>query len=1756
MSLSLFRPLNTLERYDSLRQLPTQADTIESLTTLSQLDVNSLNDNEILNVSDFWCKIIMLVKFGFSVTKIELTDHILIAIINSAETAILLHLRLLAANYPSLEPILCFLGLSDNIFNDCEAPEKYPIRLIKSTESHFTLISFFKNRFENESKLNINEIFTLAIGIASKAHNIQNTDPSYDYVFTAINSFNDITQEMLNVEDLSSVIEKVRGFPTFSYLIILFLYEYLFNSIVPSPFTIPNFFTRLIPFFENAEKASNYSSLLILTTSEPILYTDKLLSLPLFGLIFRKGLIIDENVLFNFTPETKFEQLLIYALYINIDHPVMEKFFSQAFPENAKEFIESSKNKLGLSESVETLIKKATEGNAESAKRLYNLKVPASQLTDEKSPLQNILRILQSDNVEINDPSNVDDFTQIKLIRLFQLGRPPPLEFVTEILKNLHKKLMEATPKDTFDIIMCNCTAYDFKSQTYDIPLPLTIEDFIMDLPFKPFIAYSQLVYLTVVAYDIISTNNEELLNLYVDFSLHLYLNYVNNSHLRNFLLQEMPSIFEEKRNKARMQHAVRAIEITPLEHRIETLKSLNPILNDTEIFEVTQFLINSGDNKSLAAFFKMSPSAASTIAPKFDKEKQFKLFEVLFEHDMSSISIEYARLLLNNEDRKETKEKLIQILCKNALEHPKTVAQVFLAPSLNMSVEDTGNLLTNLPHFSNEISLGFTQMLSKLLSLLPVHLLLLKKLPPEKPQISSQWEDDLQQETKKLSQKENDGSNEEVPDSRQANDRKFVDIWRYPDQPEKCQKDSPNSHHYFYCYTCGIHGSSYICQHCAELCHFGHDIVLASTTENHACCCGSHCIANRPILPPFPEIQKTDTEINIEKKESCVSDSVLLNLFLNLASSKLAQKKNSDETAIESLFGSKQLLSEVSLSSFDRSSLLSASPFRLKPITDSPKFVNISDLINLLSSREPITHLIRRSSVVPLHLMELAGPASNILVICNGKKLISYSITQTSKSSNNTENNNSNNENNNNNNNNENNNNNNNDNNNNNENNNNNNNDNNNNNNANNDNAEMEADSPLEITDGSCLKQLHQFQIDNIGLQLCVCPIDPSVFAVVSTHHVSIFSVDSSGSFRNVTEIELMLEELGTHIFVDSVFWVPNQLMHLAVVCNAFIKIYDVPQDCFSPVAYYVPPQDCFFTSVATSSIDEDTAIILFGISNGKIAIREIKGKVNDTSPTGVSVNRFIETKKRIPQYPIISLSEENDIIFVSSQTTQTMLIMKLSQVIEVMVSRQPSPSESNSNNNNSKVIDTYDVQLGEVKNTGALSLIGSIATTNFFEHPSSGSVMSINFNTETCSFEVSFMNKNVPSCPIPLFEGQMSTLSTLINNNKLYAISPINGKLMRLTSANSMESDDDEVDENDSPNDSNNNNSDDYNENIVFSDDDDDEDENDDDRNYNDDGNRPVINENIQVPPWFWTLSKVSTNDISIVESKNNKDIHQLLSGSRYIFDESLKHKSLLIQSTNANQLVVGFRVSLGSSASYHRPPWVKINGRKQSVNSMRFFMLPLKPGEVKSKAINKIEFGSNNGYDINCDRIDVFVIDKSMFPKEYLYLTVKSYDWLNLGTSLFDYIDSKVSKKKRLYQFNDRIINLMNLCTQAIAGEDQQNSNNNDSKSSESEVMSEVQLRKVIRLMYFNPKASDMCRRLIVKCVRNRDDAIKIWADEIVQTVQQKQVAEESWSLIWRDISLLPQELMQATSNKLWESDYVLDGPCSVISAFMSK
>ena len=124
------------------------------------------------------------------------------------------------------------------------------------------------------------------------------------------------------------------------------------------------------------------------------------------------------------------------------------------------------------------------------------------------------------------------------------------------------------------------------------------------------------------------------------------------------------------------------------------------------------------------------------------------------------------------------------------------------LTPSMISLIEKTTN---SLPFFSNTFEIANKSENS---------------IIPKRGSISVTWPEDEPQSC-------NTVCNEEEA-NKQKDDDPGIDLHH-----ECSQCRVPNKHTAFWCYTCGITNNKYICLHCAECCHCGHDVVFANFADN-----------------------------------------------------------------------------------------------------------------------------------------------------------------------------------------------------------------------------------------------------------------------------------------------------------------------------------------------------------------------------------------------------------------------------------------------------------------------------------------------------------------------------------------------------------------------------------------------------------------------------------------------------------------------------------------------------------------------------------------------------------------------------------------------------------------------------------------------------------------------------------------------------------------------------------------------------------
>jgi hypothetical protein len=287
--------------------------------------------------------------------------------------------------------------------------------------------------------------------------------------------------------------------------------------------------------------------------------------------------------------------------------------------------------------------------------------------------------------------------------------------------------------------------------------------------------------------------------------------------------------------------------------------------------------------------------------------------------------------------------------------------------------------------------------------------------------------------------------------------------------------------------------------------------------------------------------------------------------------------------------------------------------------------------------------------------------------------------------------------------------------------------------------------------------------EISHGAVQLVVSPIDPTLIAVASLHHVVIYNV-MDGAFTRVNEIELMLEDLGSHIFVSAVEWVPDQPLHLAVVCNIFCKIYDVPSDVLCPYLMYAVDGGELFTSAVFTTRD-DEQIGLFATASGQIALHSLAVEGVDGP---ILVQNFIQSATDpLPQSATLSLCEELNLFFVTASNCD-MLISRLSDAIR------------------GDLIPIRFVKI-ELPLKMPLKYIGQQGVILYFISPHSGCTVSLEFTDN--SYETALVNDTGP-LRMGLLDGNMACVSICSAGDELFAVSGTNGKLMKLLPAGLDES------------------------------------------------------------------------------------------------------------------------------------------------------------------------------------------------------------------------------------------------------------------------------------------------------------------------------------------------------------------------------
>ncbi|EAX96097.1 hypothetical protein TVAG_014890 [Trichomonas vaginalis G3] len=150
-------------------------------------------------------------------------------------------------------------------------------------------------------------------------------------------------------------------------------------------------------------------------------------------------------------------------------------------------------------------------------------------------------------------------------------------------------------------------------------------------------------------------------------------------------------------------------------------------------------------------------------------------------------------------------------------------------------------------------------------------------------------------------------------------------------------------------------------------------------------------------------------------------------------------------------------------------------------------------------------------------------------------------------------------------------------------------------------------------VADGKSVKLLKNMEvISRLDLSsqisyLAASNLDPNIVAAGSFDVVYVLYVDETGINRTHT-VQLMTSELDFSLI--SLEWIPNMPMLLAVTSNKFVKIYNIPDDCLSPMICLLP-RDRMINS-CTFIVDNETPVAVISSMDGSMAKVQITQDMN----------------------------------------------------------------------------------------------------------------------------------------------------------------------------------------------------------------------------------------------------------------------------------------------------------------------------------------------------------------------------------------------------------------------------------------------------------------------------------------------------------------------------------------------------------------
>ena len=611
----------------------------------------------------------------------------------------------------------------------------------------------------------------------------------------------------------------------------------------------------------------------------------------------------------------------------------------------------------------------------------------------------------------------------------------------------------------------------------------------------------------------------------------------------------------------------------------------------------------------------------------------------------------------------------LLEISAKNIIAHTECVSTIL--KQITNQITDADPFLKNLPEnfeFPENMSKNIPVFLEIMNSLILSHCYnendLFNETQPfeTQPAIDVDWEEDKNKEQK-------DDEN----------------IWTKEPIPHLCSSDrTKDTQANFKCHTCSE--TPVICEHCAALCHKGHDLVYLGKTEqlcqcsqckNNKCVCCNEEELNKFIAAhsgeqAISQNPKNTNQKKTEKKLYHADSDLLVKTLIKLSNSKSLNNSIADE--VVSHFH-EDLKKCVLPKQIDHSKTVPPLIFKKKPhvLDFVGTVVNVSN--DLKHVNESFMSTRRRSEVAPMNL-GMTVRNGQFVMECVGCK--------------------------------------------------------------------------VRILTPDLTLELSSLIMKKVVLMASVCPSDESIIAISTLSNVYILDVSDKGMVSQRCEVELVLHELGSSIFVNNVRWVPTFTQYLMITCNTFVKIYNIETDVIAPVSSFACKNSDHITSSATLIYDEKPYGI-FTIYPDKIAYQDLTVETND------GMTQFSNYTNFDPHYDqlVVSICDEANLLFLSY--ANTLLIMRPEEIFT-------------ENPDYIKVRTNFEGQL-------IFRCMYPNLPIFLFVHTSTNSLFSLSFGNEGVSFSWLHTNR-IPVATFAALECQMNLLSVFPLKDRVIAVSAQSGE------------------------------------------------------------------------------------------------------------------------------------------------------------------------------------------------------------------------------------------------------------------------------------------------------------------------------------------------------------------------------------------